>query len=87
MCAGRAGLAWCPVLASGTFGEGVGCGMSLMSKVLGGGAGLPSRPRSPHGPQRGAIEAGRGGFPSACWCGSDSCLCCLFSFSGKCWCE
>lgn len=83
---GPAGLAWCAALAPGTFGEGVGCRMSLMSKVLGGGAGFPSRPRSPHGPQRGAMEAG-GGFPSACWWCSDSCLCCLFSFSGKCWCE
>lgn len=35
---GHAGLAWVPALTPGTVGEGVGCSMSLMSKVLGGGA-------------------------------------------------
>lgn len=35
---GHVGLAWVPALSPGTVGKGVGCSMSLMSKVLGGGA-------------------------------------------------
>lgn len=70
-----------------SVGKSIGCSFSLMSKVLGGGsADSPPGAWSPQGPQSGAVEAGRG-FASACCCFQESCLCCLFFFSGKCRCE